>query len=86
MASKLFVGNLPYTVDNKQLEEMFVDFGTVVSANVVMDKFSDRSKGFGFVEMSSEEEAKAAVDKLDGSEVNGRKMVVNIARPQVPRN
>ncbi|KKQ95437.1 MAG: RRM domain-containing RNA-binding protein [candidate division CPR2 bacterium GW2011_GWC1_39_9] len=86
MASKLFVGNLPYTVDNKQLEEMFADLGTVVSANVVMDKFSDRSKGFGFVEMSSEEEAKAAVDKLDGSEVNGRKMVVNIARPQVPRN
>ncbi|PIP30593.1 RNA-binding protein [bacterium (Candidatus Howlettbacteria) CG23_combo_of_CG06-09_8_20_14_all_37_9] len=86
MAAKLFVGNLPYSVDNKQLEEMFVEFGTVVSANVVMDKFSDRSKGFGFVEMSADEEAKAAVDKLDGNEVNGRKMVVNIARPQVPRN
>ncbi|MGI5827792.1 MAG: RNA recognition motif domain-containing protein [Patescibacteria group bacterium] len=85
MATKLFVGSLPYTVTNEQLEEFFSQAGQVVSANVIMDRFSGRSKGFGFVEMSSEEEAKNAIETLNGKDFGGRNIIVNEARPMQPR-
>jgi RNA recognition motif-containing protein len=85
MASKLFVGNLPYKVSSEDLEEMFKAHGEVVSAVVIMDKFTNRSKGFGFVEMSSDDEAKAAISAMNESEVEGRKMIVSEARPQEKR-
>ena len=82
MATKLFVGNLEYTVTSDDLREAFSQAGTVVDAVVITDKMSGRSRGFGFVEMSSEDEAKAAVEKLNGSDLKGRKINVNEARPQ----
>jgi cold-inducible RNA-binding protein len=85
MASKLFVGSLPFSTTNEELEQMFAPHGTVVSAFVVNDRESGRSKGFGFVEMSNEEEAKAAIAALNNSEVGGRNIVVNEARPQEDR-
>ncbi len=86
MQSKnLFVGGLPYTVRDKQLEEIFSAHGTVESAQVITDKFTDRSRGFGFVEMSSQSEAQKAFDALNGTEVYGRTLTVNEARPQVKR-
>ena len=85
MATKLFVGSLPWGVDDAQLEQLFADFGTVVSAKVIIDRESNRSKGFGFVEFEDDEAAKAAIDKLNNSEVQGRTIVVNEARPQEPR-
>lgn len=85
MAKRLFVGSLPYSVTDQQLAEIFSAAGTVESANVIMDKFSGRSKGFGFVEMSSDEEANKAVSELNGKEVDGRAIVVNEARPREER-
>lgn len=85
MASKLFVGSLAYGVNDDTLEEFFKSAGTVVSAKVIVDRDSGRSKGFGFVEMSSDEEAKAAIDQLNGKELEGRAIAVNEARPQQPR-
>lgn len=85
MATKLFVGNLEYTVTSDELREAFSQAGTVADAVVITDKMSGRSRGFGFVEMSSEEEAKAAVEKLNGSDLKGRKINVNEARPQETR-
>ena len=79
---KLFVGSLPWGVDDAQLSQMFSQAGTVVSAQVVKDRDTGRSRGFGFVEMSTEEEAQNAVNNLNGTEVDGRKIVVNIARPR----
>lgn len=79
---KLFVGSLPWSVDDNKLKEIFSQAGTVVSAQVVTDKETGRSKGFGFVEMSTEEEAQNAVNNLNGSEVEGRKIFVSIARPR----
>lgn len=81
MAMNLFVGNLPYTVDSTKLGELFTQAGTVVSAKVIVDKYSGRSRGFGFVEMSSDEEAKKAIEMLNGNTVDGRALVVNEARP-----
>ena len=86
MAAKLFVGSLPFSTTSDQLQAMFAAAGTVVSANVIMDKMTGRSRGFGFVEMSSDEEAKAAIEKLNGTEVEGRKIFVSEARPQAPRD
>ena len=83
--SKLFVGNLEYTVTADDLKEAFSAVGTVTDTVVITDKMSGRSRGFGFVEMSSEEEAKAAVEKLNDSELKGRKINVNIARPREER-
>ena len=83
MATKLFVGNLEYTVTSDDLREAFSQAGTVADAVVITDKMSGRSRGFGFVEMSSEDEAKAAVEKINGTEIKGRKINVNEARPQV---
>lgn len=80
--NKLFVGSLPWSTDDAKLNELFSQAGTVVSAMVIKDRATGRSKGFGFVEMSTPEEAQAAIDKLNGSDVEGRKIVVNIARPK----
>lgn len=85
MATKLFVGSLPYSTTDDELQELFANVGTVVSAKVIFDRESNRSKGFGFVEMSSDDEAKAAIDKLNGTELGGRNLIVNEARPQAPR-
>ena len=87
MGKKLFVGNLPYTVNDDQIREHFANagVGTVETATVIMDKFTGRSKGFGFVEMSSDEEAAAAVSKINGTDLGGRAIVVNEARPMQER-
>ena len=85
MAKKLFVGGLSWNTNDDQLKELFSEVGEVVSANVITDKYSGRSKGFGFVEMSSEKEAKEAMKKLNGKEFDGRAIVVDEAKPQAPR-
>jgi cold-inducible RNA-binding protein len=85
MATKLFIGSLSYNVNNDRLRELFEAFGTVESANVITDRDTNRSKGFGFVEMSTDQEAQAAIDGLNGKEVDGRTIVVNIARPKEDR-
>ena len=81
----MFVGSLPWGVDDAQLSQLFSQAGTVVSAQVVKDRETGRSRGFGFVEMSTDEEAQAAVQNLNGTDVEGRKIVVNIARPREER-
>lgn len=85
MANKIFVGSLAYTATDDDLSAFFADAGTVVSAKVIMDRDTNRSKGFGFVEMSSDEEAKAAIDSLNGKDLNGRAVALSEARPQAPR-
>ncbi|MCK4935256.1 MAG: RNA-binding protein [Elusimicrobiales bacterium] len=85
MGKKLYVGNLPFSVNDDSLKEQFSAHGTVETAQVIMDKFSGRSKGFGFVEMSSDEEAKVAIEQMSEKEVDGRKIVVNEARPMEKR-
>ncbi|HEY4160786.1 MAG TPA: RNA-binding protein [Candidatus Saccharimonadales bacterium] len=85
MATKLFVGSLPWAVDDQGLETLFKDFGDVVSAKVIMDRETGRSKGFGFVEFNDDDAAKAAIDKLNGSDLQGRSIVVSEARPLEPR-
>lgn len=85
MATKLFVGSLPWAVDDRQLEELFSEFGQVSSAKVIIDRETNRSKGFGFVEFDDDEAAKTAIAKLNNSEMNGRTIVVNEARPQEAR-
>ncbi len=82
MGKKLYVGNLPYSVSDSDLQQMFEAHGTVVSAQVIMDRDTGRSKGFGFVEMSSDAEAQAAVDAMNGKDINGRPLTVNEARPK----
>jgi RNA recognition motif-containing protein len=82
MASKLYVGGLPYAMSDDDLAEAFKQFGTVESAVVIKDRDSGQSKGFGFVEMSSEEEAQAAIKGLDGQELGGRRVGVSPARPR----
>jgi len=81
----LFVGSLPWAVDDAKLGEIFAQAGNVVSAQVVKDRETGRSRGFGFVEMSTDEEAQNAVKNLNGADVEGRKIVVNIARPREDR-
>ena len=85
MATKLFVGSLPYSVTDDDLKALFVDFGDVVSAKVIFDRDTNRSKGFGFVEFNDDAAAKKAIDALNNSEIQGRTIVVNEARPQEPR-
>lgn len=85
MATKLFVGSLAWATTDDSLKDFFATAGTVVSASVIMDRETSRSKGFGFVEMSSEEEAKAAVEQLNGKELDGRAVVVSEARPREDR-
>lgn len=86
MATKLFVGSLPFATTSDQLREIFAKAGQVSDANVVMDKMTGRSRGFGFVEMATDEDAKKAIDTLNGTEVDGRKIFVSEARPQAPRD
>ncbi len=87
MQSKnLYVSGLPYSATDRQLEEIFSAHGTVVSARVITDKFTGRSRGFGFVEMSSQSEAQKAIEALNGTELEGRTLVVNEARPQEKRS
>lgn len=85
MGNKLYVGNLPYSYADSDMERAFGAFGSVNSAKVVMDRDSGRSKGFGFVEMSNAAEAKAAIDGMNGQQFGGRGLVVNEARPMEPR-
>ncbi|MFA5004070.1 MAG: RNA-binding protein [Candidatus Saccharimonadales bacterium] len=85
MATKLFVGSLPWAIDDQGLEEMFSGFGTVASAKVIIDRESNRSKGFGFVEFEDDAAAQAAIKQLNGTDVQGRAIVVNEARPQEDR-
>lgn len=85
MGNKIYVGNLPFTATSENLNELFSKFGSVDSAKIVMDRDTGRSKGFGFVEMSSGDEAQTAIEKLNGSDMGGRSLVVNEARPMEPR-
>ena len=86
MNKKLYVGGLPYSVTDEQLMELFEAHGTVESAKVITDRYTDRSRGFGFVEMSTAEEAEAAIQALNGSELGGRKLTVNISKPREDRS
>lgn len=79
---KLYVGNLPYEYGENELEELFADYGDVESSVVITDKRTGRSKGFGFVEISDDAKADKAIEELNGSDVNGRNIVVNVARPK----
>jgi RNA recognition motif-containing protein len=83
--TKLFVGGLPYSSNNQSLNEIFAQFGQVSSATVITDKFTNQSKGFGFVEMSNDSEAQEAIKKLDGSDYEGRRLAVSVARPREDR-
>lgn len=85
MGKKLYVGNLPYSIDDSSLQDEFSKFGAVSSAKVITDRETGRSKGFGFVEMDSDSEADAAIEKLNGAEMGGRAINVSEARPQAPR-
>jgi RNA recognition motif-containing protein len=85
MANKLFVGSLAYSATDDDLAQLFGTVGTVQSAKVIVDRDTNRSKGFGFVEMSTDEEAQEAIKQLDGKELNGRAIAVNEARPQENR-
>src|SRR5262245_3622762 len=82
VGKKLYVGNLPYSVTDSRLEEILAAYGTVTSAQVIMDRDTGRSKGFGFVEMSNDAEAQAAIDALNLASVDGRNLTVNEARPK----
>ena len=82
MSQKIYVGNLPYSASDADLQQNFSAFGDVVSATVMTDRDTGRSKGFGFVEMSSPAQAQAAIDALNGQSVSGRALVVNLARPR----
>ncbi len=82
MSNKIYVGNLPYSIDDHALRHNFSEFGSVSSAKVMMDRDSGRSKGFGFVEMATADEAQAAIKGLNGMSVDGRSIVVNISRPK----
>lgn len=86
MSTKLYVGNLSFNTSNEDLQELFGQSGTVESVNIVEDRDTGRSRGFGFVEMSSAEEGKTAIEQLNGKEVDGRSLTVNEARPREERS
>ena len=86
MGSKLYVGGLPYSATEQQLSDLFAAHGTVASARIIADKFTGQSRGFGFVEMSSDSEAKAAITALNGSDMGGRSLTVNEAKPMEQRS
>ncbi|MBK0393674.1 RNA-binding protein [Ramlibacter sp. CrO1] len=86
MGNKLYVGNLPYSFSDSDMQQAFEAFGSVTSAKVIMDRDSGRSKGFGFVEMGSPAEAQAAIEGMNGRDMGGRGLVVNEARPMEPRS
>ena len=83
--NKLYVGNLPYSVTSEQLGQMFAEAGEVTEATIISDKYSGRSKGFGFVEFANEADAQKAVETFNDKDVEGRKLVVNVARPREDR-
>lgn len=85
MAKKLYVGNLPYSVKDEDLNQLFSQAGAVESAVIINDRATGRSKGFGFVEMSNDDDAQKAIDMFNGQEIDGRKLTVNEARPMQPR-
>ena len=85
MGTKLYVGGLPYSTTEQQLSELFSQQGSVTSAKVITDKFTGQSRGFGFVEMSTDEEAKKAISALNGTQMDGRPLTVNEAKPQEKR-
>jgi RNA recognition motif-containing protein len=78
--TNIFVGNLPFSTNSAELEQLFTEYGTVSRAQVITDRDTGRSRGFGFVEMDSEEEAQAAIENLDGHDMDGRQLTVNVAR------
>lgn len=84
MAKKIYVGNMNYSTTEDQLEELFSQFGTVISAKIIFDRFTDRSKGFGFVEMETDDAAAQAISALNGNEFNGRQLRVNEAQDRRP--
>ena len=86
MGKKVYVGNLKYSVPSSDLEQMLAAHGTVTSAEVISDRMTGQSKGFGFVEMASDEEAQAAIDALNGQDLDGRSLTVNEAKPRQPRS
>lgn len=86
MSTKLYVGNLSYETSDSTLQQMFAPYGSVQSAQVIMDRDTGRSKGFGFVEMSNAQEAQAAINGLNGKEAGGRSLTVNEARPREERS
>ena len=86
MNKKIFVGGLPYSVTDDQLQELFTPHGAVESAKVIRDRYTDRSRGFGFVEMTTTEEAQTAIDALNGTELEGRTLTVNMSRPREDRS
>ncbi len=81
----IYVGNLAYSITNDELRDTFAEFGEVTTANIIIDKFSDQSKGFGFVEMSNDDDAQEAIESLNGSLLKGRNIKVNEARPRNER-
>ena len=85
MTKRLFVGSLPYSTTSAQLEEIFSQVGKISSLNLITDRYSGQSKGFAFVEMSSDKEADEAIKKFNNFEIDGRKIVVNVAKPQVDK-
>ena len=85
MGSKIYVGGLPYSATEQEMSDLFGQHGAVTSARIITDKFTGQSRGFGFVEMSSDAEAQAAITALNGAEMGGRTLTVNEARPQEPR-
>lgn len=85
MGKKLYVGNLPFSITEEMVSNTFAQCGKVESAKIITDRDSGRSKGFAFVEMSTDEEAQNAISKLNGAEIEGRALTVNEARPMVPR-
>ena len=86
MSKKLYVGNIPWDATEDELSDLFKKVGKVVDATIIIDRDSGRSKGFGFIEMSSEEEAKKAIGTINGVDFKGRKLIVNEARPREERN
>ena len=86
MGSKIYVGGLPYSASDAEVEALFAEHGTVESARVITDKFTGQSRGFGFVEMSTQEEAQAAITALHSTEMGGRTLTVNEAKPMAPRS
>jgi RNA recognition motif-containing protein len=86
MGSKLYVGSLPYSTTEQQLSDLFAQHGSVQSAKVITDRFTGQSRGFGFVEMATDEEAQKAISALNGADLGGRTLVVNEARPQEKRS
>lgn len=86
MGSKVYVGGLPYSTTDQQLNDLFAQHGNVTSARIITDKFTGQSRGFGFVEMATDDEAKNAITALNGTQFGGRTLTVNEARPQEPRS